>query len=688
MKQKCKTGKTVLFVQFLFMISSFSFAQRSLKFENGGGPSGSGPSATNKVVTIYNGDANEYSPTTTITFSISDQQYPSIEGNSSIPGLVFGGNVNGNGNSPLAANYYQTLNNVGNSQSAQFSTGGATPAMNAANDYGVSIIPFSDALINSNGSNKVATNSKNVYFGKLTLTFNRPVNNPIIHFSGMGGFYSPSGSSTLGLSAGFKLNETYSISRLSGNPYFQVSADKKMYNSAANYTSNVNNSSPSGASGSIRINGNDITTLTFDVVLDGDGGAANWSATNRVNGDVVLVSVSLTAYSVSGTVFNDANGLSDNLVNGTGSNAGGLNVVLIDANGNVAAVAPVSSDGTYSFDNAVVTGTYSMELTTESAAVGSPAPAVVLPEGWVATGEKLGSGTGDDGSPDGMLKNVVVNNGVADANFGIEQLPVTENVSQMIKTPEGNTVPKGTLTTAPKGTDPEDGALGQGNSVAITELPSNGTLYYNDQPVTKGQVIPDFDPSNLSITDLEGGSDATSFGYSFVDAAGKQSKTAGTYTVKFDTPLSVTFSVVTAQLDGTRLIVKWGTVAEENNDHFDVEISNDGTHFTKIGTVKSKAKNGNSSSRLMYEFESENNKILVFAGIYLLGIGILFLAFCKKNKLLVAAMLVGTSILAITPSCTKKRDTSIEQGKVFVRIVQVDVDGSKQVSKVVQALEK
>ena len=123
MKQKCKTGKTVLFVQFLFMISSFSFAQRSLKFENGGGPSGSGPSATNKVVTIYNGDANEYSPTTTITFSISDQQYPSIEGNSSIPGLVFGGNVNGNGNSPLAANYYQTLNNVGNSQSAQFSTG-------------------------------------------------------------------------------------------------------------------------------------------------------------------------------------------------------------------------------------------------------------------------------------------------------------------------------------------------------------------------------------------------------------------------------------------------------------------------------------------------------------------------------------------------------------------------------------
>ena len=30
------------------------------------------------------------------------------------------------------------------------------------------------------------------------------------------------------------------------------------------------------------------------------------------------------------------------------------------------------------------------------------------------------------------------------------------------------------------GSDPEDGTLGAGNTFKITSLPTNGTLYYND----------------------------------------------------------------------------------------------------------------------------------------------------------------------------------------------------------------
>jgi len=38
-------------------------------------------------------------------------------------------------------------------------------------------------------------------------------------------------------------------------------------------------------------------------------------------------------------------------------------------------------------------------------------------------------------------------------------------------------------------------------TITITQLPDpkTGTLYYNGQPVTEGQVIPNFDPTKLTV---------------------------------------------------------------------------------------------------------------------------------------------------------------------------------------------
>ncbi|WP_221391115.1 Ig-like domain-containing protein [Dyadobacter sp. NIV53] len=129
---------------------------------------------------------------------------------------------------------------------------------------------------------------------------------------------------------------------------------------------------------------------------------------------------------VTGSVFNDANGLNAtpvNTVDGPVTNAGGLNAVLVDAvTGNVVAVVAIGAGGTYSFD--VAAGNYNVEITTNTATVGSAAPAVALPVGWVSTGENLGATVGNDGVVNGILPLGTISANVTNANLGIEQPPV------------------------------------------------------------------------------------------------------------------------------------------------------------------------------------------------------------------------------------------------------------------------
>lgn len=56
----------------------------------------------------------------------------------------------------------------------------------------------------------------------------------------------------------------------------------------------------------------------------------------------------------------------------------------------------------------------------------------------------------------------------------------------------------------------------------------------------------------------------------------------------------------TANLNGDQnTIVKWSTASEENNRQFDIELSSDGIHFTRLATVNSK---GNSNMVQEYEY--------------------------------------------------------------------------------------
>ncbi len=120
---------------------------------------------------------------------------------------------------------------------------------------------------------------------------------------------------------------------------------------------------------------------------------------------------------VSGTVFDDVNGLTDGLVNGTGTSAGEpLYANLVDAGGIVAAVCPVAGDGTYGFSG-VTGGSYTVLLSRTPGTIGQTASAAALPANWVNTGE--GTAAAGDGTANGITAITVTSVTTTGVNFGI-----------------------------------------------------------------------------------------------------------------------------------------------------------------------------------------------------------------------------------------------------------------------------
>ena len=130
---------------------------------------------------------------------------------------------------------------------------------------------------------------------------------------------------------------------------------------------------------------------------------------------------------IAGTVFYDQNRLTDNTVNGTGTNAAGLFANLVNpATHVVIAGVSVATNGAYRFAEAdgVVTNTaYEVILTRASQAVGATLTNATLITGWVSTGEHVGAGTGSDGTVDSRLLVSTTADGVREVNFGLDSVP-------------------------------------------------------------------------------------------------------------------------------------------------------------------------------------------------------------------------------------------------------------------------
>ncbi|XZF16551.1 DUF6923 family protein [Chitinophagaceae bacterium MMS25-I14] len=301
-----------------------------------------------------------------------------------------------------------------------------------------------------------------------------------------------------------------------------------------------------------QINNYDPTKLTYDPPAGGGTYTFTYSEVDAALKSSAPATVSMTfnTISVSGNVYDDQNGLTDNTVNGSGTNGGGLNAVLIDnATGKVAATTTVAANGTYSFAG-IDGGNYSVEITTATATVGNTPPSVTLPSGYVSTGENLGLAAGSDGTANGILSLGSVSANTTNANFGMEQTPTANAVTATSQqNPGGNAA---VVVPVLNGTDPEQGTFpgtGNADTVIINTLPVNGTLYYNGVAVTAGQQINDYNPALLTVNPNDGIT-SLSFTYSEVDAAGKVSP-AAVVTMPFTTATTFTCANTMYEVAGT-----------------------------------------------------------------------------------------------------------------------------------------
>lgn len=145
--------------------------------------------------------------------------------------------------------------------------------------------------------------------------------------------------------------------------------------------------------------------------------------------------------------------------------------------------------------------------------------------------------------------------------------------------------------------------------------------------------------------------------------------------------LPVSFGPVSATWQGDGLSVSWQTLSETNNDHFIIEASADGKAFHAINKIQSKAEGGNSSVPIDYSLSLDING----AGLgIMLGLGVfaVLLIIPKKNRKWIAAAIVVTIFGFF--SCNKTGVNGLSGNeKIFIRIVQVDKDGTKSYSKII-----
>ncbi len=152
--------------------------------------------------------------------------------------------------------------------------------------------------------------------------------------------------------------------------------------------------------------------------------------------------------------------------------------------------------------------------------------------------------------------------------------------------------------------------------------------------------------------------------------------------------MPVAFGSISAIIKNGQLAIDWITESETNNDHFEILASQDGNSFYKIGSVLSKAKDGNSNNALPYSFSITENQARALAGLSFIGLLAIGCAGWGRRKKIISAVVLLLLSGVLFYSCAKS-ETDVDgsaTGKLFVKIIQVDKDGTKNSSKTIQAV--
>lgn len=250
-----------------------------------GGPAGNGPSIANESVLMYRNTDNPTGTTftastnpVTVTLSLSNFQHSVSTANIST-GRAIGFGVT----SPVSGStvytgtaLYATLNGIGSPSDSMFSSLPSTvgQGISVTNNGAVQLMLSTLPLYNAGA----ATNGR-YYYGDLTISFSRPLTNPTLHFSGLGGSIT-SNSVVLGFTTELDLDTAASpgitLSKVSGTSNFMVNSSQILNNALH---PNASCATGVAACGSVLATGNAISSVKFKVYLRGDGGLSTWSAT-------------------------------------------------------------------------------------------------------------------------------------------------------------------------------------------------------------------------------------------------------------------------------------------------------------------------------------------------------------------------------------------------------------------------
>jgi hypothetical protein len=209
-------------------------------------------------------------------------------------------------------------------------------------------------------------------------------------------------------------------------------------------------------------NGATSVTIPF-VAIDNAGAESSNTGTAVLN---------FIASSITGTVFMDNNGTTDNAngtpVNGTNSGTAPLNLVvnLYDATGNLVASTPVLSDGSYTFNDVPSNTGYQVQLNS-AGNVGE----TISSNPTELPGTFVHVSSSDNVTPGNGINIIDVAGNVTGVNFGINEPPTaiaTNPASQL--NPGGMTSVD--VTSGFSGSDPNTGTI---VSLKITEFPDKAT---------------------------------------------------------------------------------------------------------------------------------------------------------------------------------------------------------------------
>jgi Secretion system C-terminal sorting domain len=273
-------------------LQSASAQPQTLEFAAGSGPTSFGSTISNQLITFQENTANPTawsfspysSPTTTATFSVSNQQQTLPARQNANGAVVSFGATNNNSTQLITpAKIFPQMNAVSAAAANDFSSsataGQAGEGMSMTQNYGLSVFTSVMGLYNLG-----ANTHDSFYMANLTITFNVPVTNPVLHIVGIGGFAGSEGfSSELMLTTG-----GVTLSKLSGSTGFLITPNQ-ILNSSRTFTATTGSGA---ASGSVLVTGTNISSLTFQVWLKGDGGASTWSTSSEHAGDEFLIGIS------------------------------------------------------------------------------------------------------------------------------------------------------------------------------------------------------------------------------------------------------------------------------------------------------------------------------------------------------------------------------------------------------------